>query len=116
MPTLTTFGAAVTATSFAAGIPYVIGRKVAPPVGTVLRVVAEDIATAYVISEDGRCEPADSEGARHAAVTLELNRAALTLLCAGRRTFATLPDDAEVTIEGDRELGIRILDAMTLLP
>jgi len=66
----------------------------------VLRVVAEDIATAYVISEDGRCEPADSEGAGHAAVTLERNRAALTLLCAGRRTFATLPDDAEVTIEG----------------
>ncbi len=115
-PTLTSLGADVTATSFAAGFPYVIGRKVAPPAGTCVRVVAEDTSTAYVMGEDGRCRRADTDDARHPDTTITLDRAALTLLGAGRRTVATLPDDAHVSVEGDQALGIRILNSMSVTP
>lgn len=115
-PTLDTPGADVVALTFAAGMPYVIGRKVAPPTGTCVRVVIDDTSSAYVIDADGRCVRAESDEARHPVVTLTMNRAALTLLGAGRRTYATLPPDAVATIEGERELGIRILDSMSLTP
>ena len=115
-PTLGSLGADVTATNFATGFPYVIGKKVAPPAGTCVRVVAEDTSSAYVMDENGRCRQADADDARHPDTAITLDRAALTLLGAGRRTVATLPDDARVTIEGDRDLGIRILDAMAMTP
>ena len=68
------------------------------------------------MDENGRCRQADADDARHPDTAITLDRAALTLLGAGRRTVATLPDDARVTIEGDRDLGIRILDAMAMTP
>ena len=102
----------VTIASFSRGLPYVLGKKVAPPSETV--VVWEIGGThpaehAVAMTESGRAvalpEPADDVDVR-----LGMDTETFVVLAAGRRD----PDDVAVRINGDRELGTRALRAMVL--
>jgi uncharacterized protein (TIGR03083 family) len=103
-------GAQVTTYAFAAGMPFVLGKRVAPPAGTsvVWRITgAVPIETGAVVGEDGR---ATSEVADDPDSTLTLSSEAFTVLAAGRRT----PDQVDVDIDGDEELARTVLRAMVL--
>ena len=96
--------------SFAAGMPFVLGKRVAPPVGTsvVWRITGEvPLEIGAVIGDDGR---AAAEVADDPTATLTMTSEAFTVLAAGRRT----PDQVDVEIDGDEELGRAVLDAMVL--
>ena len=107
---LGTAGAHVTANSFAAGMPFVLGKRVAPPVGTsvVWHITGEvPLEIGAVIGDDGR---AAAEVADEPTATLTMTSEAFTVLGAGRRT----PDRVDVDVHGDEKLGHAVLDAMGL--
>ena len=105
-------GALVTTTSFGAGMPYVLGKKVKPPAGTTVVWDVDGshpVCHAVVMSESGRAEvlpepPADPH------VRLGMDTETFVVLTAGRRR----PDDVAVRVDGDAELGARVLQAMVL--
>jgi uncharacterized protein (TIGR03083 family) len=105
-------GAYVTIASFSRGLPYVLGKKVAPPSGT---VVVWDIDGTHptkhpvAMTESGRAValqdlPDDVD------VRLGMDTETFVILAAGRRD----PDEVTVRIDGDRELAARVLRAMVL--
>jgi uncharacterized protein (TIGR03083 family) len=103
-------GAQVTTHSFAAGMPFVLGKRVAPPAGTSVlwRVTGEvPMEIGAVVGDDGR---ASSHVGGDPTTTLTLTSEAFTVLAAGRRT----PDQVDVQIDGDDELGHAVLRAMVL--
>jgi len=107
---LGTGGAQVTTRAFAAGMPYVLGKHVAPPAGTsVLWRVTGDVPLEIgaVIGDDGR---AAAEVADDPTSTLSMTNEAFTILCAGRRPA----DKIEAAVGGDEGLGRAVLGAMTL--
>ena len=103
-------GAQVTTHSFAAGMPFVLGKRVAPPAGTSVawRITGEvPMEIGAVVGDDGR---ASSEVADDPTTTLTLTSEAFTVLAAGRRGL----DQVDVAIDGDEELGRAVLRAMAL--
>ena len=107
---LGTAGAQVTAHTFAAGMPFVLGKRVAPPVGTsvVWRITGEvPMEIGAIIGDDGR---AASQVVEEPNATLTMTNEAFTVLGAGRRT----PDQVDVEIHGDEQLGQAVLDTMGL--
>lgn len=103
-------GAQVTTHSFAAGMPFVLGKRVAPPVGTsvVWRITGEvPLQIGAIIGDDGR---AASGVPDDPTATLTLTSEAFTVLGAGRRG----PDQVDVEIDGDEKLGRAVLDSMAL--
>lgn len=104
-------GAHVVSHSFAAGMTYVLGKKVGALVGTsaLWQVTGEvPFTVGAVIGDDGRAHRDDAID--DPDVTLTMSTEAFTVLAAGRRT----PDQVAVDVEGDADLGARILAAMTL--
>jgi len=106
---LDSLGAHVTTASFGAALPFVLGRRAGAPAGSVVRwhvtgPVALD--STIGIGEDGRARPTDAT----ADVTLTMDTEAFTVLAGGRRG----PEDVEVAIDGDTELGRRVLAAMAI--
>ena len=103
-------GATVTTHAFAAGMPFVLGKRIAPPTGTsvVWNITGEvPLEIGAVIGHDGRAAP---EVVADPTTTLTLTNEAFTVLAAGRRTR----DRVDVRIDGDRQLGEAVLDAMAL--
>ena len=103
-------GAQVTTHSFAAGMPFVLGKRVAPPAGTsvVWRITGDvPLDIGAIIGDDGRAASAVVDDP---TATLTLTNEAFTVLGAGRRT----PDQVDVQVDGDAELGRAVLDAMAL--
>jgi uncharacterized protein (TIGR03083 family) len=103
-------GAQVTTHAFAAGMPFVLGKQVAPPVGTsvVWHLTGEvPLEIGAVIGDDGRAAP---QTADDPDATLTMTSETFTVLAAGRRTR----DRVEVEINGDEELGHAVLGAMAL--
>ncbi len=89
-------GAQVTTHAFAAGMPFVLGKRVSPPAGTSVlwRITGEvPLETGAIVGEDGR---ARSEVADDPTATLTLTSEAFTVLAAGRRT----PDRVDVERRG----------------
>ncbi len=90
----------------------VVGKRVAPPAGTcAVLAVAGSPTRAVEVNESGRAvtlpvAPAEPD------VVLEMGREAFIVIAGGRRW----PDDEAVTVEGDAELGRKILDAMAVTP
>ncbi|MGI9083929.1 MAG: maleylpyruvate isomerase family mycothiol-dependent enzyme [Aeromicrobium sp.] len=108
---LGTGGAQVTTRAFAAGMPYVLGKRVAPPAGTsVLWHVTGEVPLKIgaVIGHDGR---AAAEVADDPTTTLSMTSEVFTILGAGRRPA----DKVEAAIGGAEELGRAVLGAMTLI-
>jgi hypothetical protein len=91
-------------------MPFVLGKRVAPPVGTsvVWRITGEvPMEIGAIIGDDGR---AASTVADEPNATLTMTNEAFTVLGAGRRT----PDQVDVEIHGDEQLGRAVLETMVL--
>jgi hypothetical protein len=91
-------------------MPFVLGKRVAPPAGTavVWRITGEvPMEVGAVVGADGR---ASSDVSDDPTTTLTLTSEAFAVLAAGRRG----PDQVDVEIDGDEELGSAVLDAMVL--
>ncbi len=98
--------------TFGRGLPMIVGKRVAPPVGTTVRVdVPEaDESWTVVIGDDGRAAvtgPADQP-----TVRISLTPEELVVLGGGRRGV----DATSPTIEGDRELGTAVLANLAVTP
>ena len=103
-------GAQVTTHAFAAGMPFVLGKRVAPPPGTaVVWHITGDVPleVGAVVGDDGRAAPkvADDPDA-----SLTLTSESFTVLAAGRRK----PDQVDVELDGDEALGRAVLAGMVL--
>ena len=106
-------GAQVTATSFAAAMAYVLGKRVAPAAG--MQVVWEitgpsGFTVSLRVGEDGR--GAEQQDTADADTRLAMDLETFTVLAAGRRTA----DQVDVDVSGDRFLAGRVLAAMAVTP
>lgn len=111
---MNTPGADHTISTFARSFPYIVGKRVAPAAGTtvVLDVTGvSPIHLAVEIDESGRAVPTSPDPA-DPTVTLRMDVETFAVLGGGRRSVADLP----VEIEGDQELGRRILEAAAVTP
>ncbi|GAA2073217.1 maleylpyruvate isomerase family mycothiol-dependent enzyme [Aeromicrobium halocynthiae] len=107
---LDTPGAHVTTRTFAAAMPFVLGKKVAPPAGTSVTWEVRgpvELAVGATIGPDGRAAPDRSDSPD---VTLRMGSEDFCILGAGRRR----PEAVDVTLEGDEALGARVLAAMAV--
>ena len=105
-------GAHVSTHTFAAALPYVVGKKVGAVPGTTvaLEVTGPAAATVAVrVDESGRARLTDLAAVD---VRLVLDTETFTLLAAGRRRA----DDVDVRVEGDADLGRRVLDQLAVTP
>jgi uncharacterized protein (TIGR03083 family) len=98
--------------SFGTALPMVVGKRVAPPVGTTVQVDVPDTGRSWtvVIGEDGRAaftDPIESPTTR-----IELDAADFIVLAGGRRRL----DETDVTVEGDVELGRAVLANLAVTP
>jgi uncharacterized protein (TIGR03083 family) len=106
---LDTPAAEVTRETFAAALPFVIGKRAEAGPGTSVVVVVDGSTRAFAVDPEGRCRPVD-DVPTEPTTRLELDAETLTLLGAGRRD----PLAVDVHIEGDRELAERILVGMAV--
>jgi uncharacterized protein (TIGR03083 family) len=100
-------GAAHTLGVFSRSLPYVLGKRVAPPPGTsvVLDITGEHLATlAATMGEDGRAARLDRIPA-DPTVHISLDFETFIVLSGGRR----MPDQVTATVEGDTQLGAAVL-------
>ncbi|HZJ06200.1 MAG TPA: maleylpyruvate isomerase family mycothiol-dependent enzyme [Nocardioidaceae bacterium] len=96
------------------GIPFVVGKRVAPPSGTtvVLDVTGiHPVHLALEINEQGRAVPSTSKH-EHPTVSLQMDVETFVLLAGGRRA----PEELPVIVAGDHALGQRILAVMGVTP
>lgn len=104
-------GALITSATFAFGMGFVLGKKVAAKPGTVVRwIVTGEIPLdfAFKVDDDGKAKPTEES----ATTTLTMTTEEFTILGAGRQS----PDKLAVEISGDVELGKRVLDQMAVTP
>ncbi len=110
---LETEAAAHTLERFGSGLPMVVGKRLAPPAGTVVRVEVPGADRWWTVrvGDDGRAAPAaDHAGEPTTWVSLAVTD--FLVLAGGRRT----PDRTRPTIRGDEELGHRLLAALAMTP
>ena len=106
-------GAMVTINSLAFTLPYVLGKKVGAPAGTIVRwnVTGEvPLNVKLVVGGDGRAHRTDEPV--EPSVTLAMSSETFAILMAGRQA----PHEVEVTVSGDDRLGQQVLAAMTVTP
>jgi len=99
---------------FSRSIPYVVGKRVAPPPGTtvVLDVSGEHPATlSAAVGQDGRAARLD-EAPADPTVRINLDFETFIVLSGGRRT----PDQVAAPVTGDTELGNAILANLAVTP
>ena len=92
---------------FSRGIPYVVGKRIAPPPGTtvVLDIIGDHPATlAAAVGEDGRAARLDAAPAEP-TVRIGMDFETFIVLSGGRRT----PERVTATISGDTGLGNAVL-------
>jgi uncharacterized protein (TIGR03083 family) len=105
-------GAHVTTHTFAAALPYVVGKKAAASPGTTVLVdITGPVATSVGVrvDESGRASPAAVDSAD---VLLVMDTETFTVLAAGRHP----PADVDVQVVGDQELGSRVLRELAVTP
>ena len=93
-------------------LPMVVGKRVAPPVGTVVRLAVPeaDLVWSVAVGADGRAGTVP--GTETADTTITLTAEELVVLGGGRRPVtATSPD-----VAGDPELAHRVLGALAVTP
>ena len=94
------------------GLPMVVGKRVAPPTGTTLRLLVPEAGLGWAVrvGEDGRATRVPDDGP--AEVTVTLSPEDFVVLGGGRRGV----DDTHPRIEGDEELGRRLLASLAVTP
>lgn len=91
---------------------YVLAKKVGAPSGTTAVLeVGNDVPLGFAVGDTGRGERLDAPPAEP-TVRLAMDRESFIVLAGGRR--ATAPDS--VRVEGDQELGRRIIERMATTP
>ncbi len=94
------------------GMPYVVGKKAAAPQGARVRFdVSAPASTADVVVE-GRAAVAPSDPHRTPTTCVALDRRTFARLAGGRWTGPYARTHGTVRVEGDQELGNRIVDNM----
>lgn len=89
----------------------VVGKRVAPPAGTTVVLDVDGHEPAAVeVGEDGRARPLPPP--EEPSVRLRCSREDFIVLAGGRRT----PESLAITVEGDRELGDRVLQQFGITP
>jgi uncharacterized protein (TIGR03083 family) len=98
---------------FALALPMVVGKRVSPPVGTTLRVVVPEVSQDHAVrvGDDGRAGFVDAATTTPEA-TVTLSPEDYVVLCGGRRS----PETTGAVVEGDEELGHRLLAALAVTP
>jgi uncharacterized protein (TIGR03083 family) len=98
--------------TFGRSLPMVVGKRVAPPVGTTVRLEIPEVGLGWsvTVGEDGRAATAD-DGADPAA-TVALTPEDFVVLAGGRRT----PETTTPTITGDQEIGRRLVESLAVTP
>lgn len=96
-------------------IPATVGKRTAPPDGSVVSFVfADDPARSITLSmRGGRAERAEGEDA---TVTLRMSIEAFLCFCGGRWNVDEAIGSGRVEIEGDPALGRRVLEKMAVTP
>lgn len=101
-----------TVKAFGRALPMVVGKRVAPPAGTIVRLDVPEAEQSWTVAvgDDGRAarvEPVDS-----ATVRITLSAEDFVVLAGGRRPLeATAPK-----IEGDTDLGRAVLTNLAVTP
>ena len=95
---------------FGQALPMVIGKRVAPPQGTTVRVDVPDAGQGWTvrIGEDGRAALVDPVESPTVRITLRAEE--FIVLAGGRRPV----DATDPSIEGDTELGRAVLDNLAV--
>jgi hypothetical protein len=101
-----------TAEYLAEGLGYVLGKKVGAPTGTSLVLdLAGSAPFAFEIDENGRGQRLAQPPAQP-TVTLHMDRESFIRLAGGRCPA----EPGKVTVDGDQELGARVLDSLATTP
>jgi uncharacterized protein (TIGR03083 family) len=97
---------------FGLALPMVVGKRVAPAPGTTVRLAVPDAGLCWTVAvgEDGRANPADN--GTPATTTVTLSPEDFVVLAGGRRR----PEATRPSIEGDEELGRRLIQSMAVTP
>ncbi len=101
----------VTTHTFAAGMGFVLGKKVRSDPGTTVQWDLDGgvpLVVTLQVDENGRAGRVDAD--TPTTVTLRMSAETFTILAAGRRTR----EQVDVQIDGDAALGSTLLGAMTL--
>jgi uncharacterized protein (TIGR03083 family) len=93
-------------------LPMVVGKRVGPPAGTTVRLSVPDAGLHWTVQvgDDGRATHVGDQTSPTTTVTLSPQD--FVVLCGGRRT----PDSTQPVIEGDEDLGHRLLESMAVTP
>lgn len=97
---------------FGVALPLVVGKRVAPPAGTTVRVDVPEAGQSWTVAvgDDGRAALVDAE--ESPAVRITLGAEDFILLAGGRRGV----DATSADIEGDDALGRVVLANLTVTP
>ncbi|MGN6723094.1 MAG: maleylpyruvate isomerase family mycothiol-dependent enzyme [Marmoricola sp.] len=95
----------------AGGLPLVLGKRVAPPAGTSVRIdlTDADVSIGAVVGDDGRAKFAVLE---QPTARIAMPAEAFIILAGGRRA----PDRVEAEVEGDEVLAKAVLDNLAVTP
>jgi uncharacterized protein (TIGR03083 family) len=111
---MNTPGAAHTVVTFTRAFPYAVGKRVAPPAGTTVVLDVTGVSPVHLaveVNDSGRAVPLTTDP-ESPTVSLRMDVETFVVLAGGRRPASEL----SVGIEGDAELGGRILKAMAVTP
>jgi uncharacterized protein (TIGR03083 family) len=101
-----------TIATFGAALPMVVGKRVAPPAGTTVRVDVPEAGQSWTVAigDDGRAAMVGAADAPTVRITLGAED--FIVLAGGRRGVdATSPE-----VEGDAELGAAVLASLAVTP
>ena len=108
-------GALMSVATLRAALPYVVGKKVRPPMGTTIAITIEGPdwvdTVALRVGDDGRAREVDA-GADAPDAGLTMTVEDFVLAGGGRRDPSTL----EVEVTGDTDLARRVLHALAVTP
>jgi uncharacterized protein (TIGR03083 family) len=95
---------------FGHALPMVVGKRVAPPEGSTVRlhVPAAGLSWTVQVGPNGRAAPVDETAEPTTAVTLTPEE--LVVLAGGRRT----PAATAAVVQGDQEIGKRVLESLAV--
>ena len=98
---------------FGRALAMVVGKRVSPPSGTTVRLLVPDAGRDWAVrvGDDGRAGFVDPEDASP-DVTVSMSAQDYVVLSGGRRPVSA----TGARLEGDRELGARLLESLAVTP
>jgi uncharacterized protein (TIGR03083 family) len=93
-------------------LPMVVGKRVAPPAGTTVRLAVPDAGLCWTVEvgDDGRATTVDDESSPTAALSLSAED--FVVLAGGRRP----PEATTPALDGDEDLAHRLLCSLAVTP